>query len=122
MYQYYVYELVDSNGVVAYVGKGSTGRLKAQIKNYGLSGYEVARFKKEAAAYDFEKVRIAEVAPYLNKHPGGNGSKCILSNDAKNYFKEIKNIGTRAYAARLLLAFGGYDLSKVDLLRKVAYG
>jgi hypothetical protein len=125
-WRFYVYELIDKLGNVQYVGKGSTTRLAAQKRNFGLEGYEVARFAREADAYGYEVQRIATVKPPLNKHVGGNGSKAQKKVERKtNWQKQLEQIGSRAYAARLWLAFArsdNADLSKVDAIRSVAYG
>ena len=86
-----------------------------------MTGEIVKRFKSESAAYKYEKELIASLCPVLNKHPGGNGSKATRKRKTK-FDVLIEKIGSRAYAARLLLSFGGFDPSKLDALRRVAYG
>ena len=71
--RFYVYELFDESGV-RYVGKGSSNRLRSQRSKFKLDGREIARFKREKDAYEFEIKAIAEKRPPLNKHPGGKGS------------------------------------------------
>ena len=127
-WQFYVYELHDSDGKVAYVGKGSGKRLQAQRSNFQLDGIEVARFKSEDHAYGYEKERIKEVQPYLNKCAGGNGSRAIqkVIRTRKTAFeKEFERIGSRAMCARLWLQFArpwNADMSKLEEIRRVAYG
>lgn len=109
-----------------YVGKGSTNRLAAQKRNFGLDGHEVARFKRESDAYAYEVQRIATVKPALNKHVGGNGSKAAVKVVRLTKFEKLCNeLGTRKVAARLWLLYAresNADMSKVDEIRSVAYG
>jgi hypothetical protein len=129
--RYYVYELTDAQGVVQYVGKGSGTRLRAQIRNFRLLGHEVARFKRESDAYAYERQRIAEVKPLLNKCAGGNGSRAtpVRAPRKTAWEKEVDRVGSRVYAARLLLSFrNGINslVSKVEMdwaaIEAVAYG
>lgn len=121
-WRFYVYELTDANGV-AYVGKGSGRRLAAQKRTHGLSGCEVARFKRESDALAFERARIAECQPRLNRHPGGNGNRATHRRPLA-WEREMSRIGTRAYAARVLLRLARHliDPSKLDEIRQVAHG
>jgi hypothetical protein len=124
--RFYVYKLIDDCGVVQYVGKGSGYRLRAQQRRYGLQGEVIERFTKERDAYKAEVRWIASLAPPLNKHPGGNGSWAIKRREHKTKeMREIERIGTRAYAARILLRFDRSlysDPSKLEAIRQVAYG
>jgi hypothetical protein len=124
--RFYVYELVSADGAVQYVGKGSGTRLRAQMRNFGLFGYEVARFKRESDAYAFEREHIADVQPVLNRCAGGNGSRATPARKPVKaaWEKEMDRIGTRCYAARLLLRFASHlvDPSKLDAIRQVAHG
>lgn len=125
-WKFFVYELTDQSGQLQYIGKGSSTRLKTQMRKSGLNGQEVARFKKEDDAYAFEVQRIAEFKPALNKCKGGNGNKATVKIERKDKFSLLcEKIGTRAVAARLWLAFANKtnaDMSKVDSIRAVAYG
>lgn len=128
-WRFYVYELLNDSGACRYVGKGSGNRVKTQARNFGLAGYEVARFKREDDAYAYERTRIAERAPDINKCAGGNGNRVTTRapRDPK-WVRDINKVGTRVYAARILCAI--YKAapqympppSKVEAIRRVAYG
>lgn len=122
--KFYVYELVDDQGKVAYVGKGSGRRLIVQKAKHLMDGRVVASFAVEADAYAYEVKHIAKMVPYLNKCKGGNGCTVTVKRVVKQPWERLmQKIGTQAYAARLLLAFGAPDPSIVGELRKVAaYG
>jgi hypothetical protein len=111
LWLFYVYELVEGDRV-RYVGKGSGRRLQNQRRKFKLEGREVARFWREDDAYNFERERIADQQPDLNKLPGGNGSRVIPPRPRRRFAWEIEadRIGTRAYAAKVLLSF---DLSSL---------
>lgn len=126
--RFYVYRLTDSEGV-AYVGKGSGKRLDTQKRSFGSDGEIIERFKSERQAYAAERRYIAEMKPRLNRHPGGNGSHAQRKPLARKqkWEREIEAIGTRRYAARILLACehsrpGIVDPSKIEQIRQVAYG
>ena len=125
-YPFYVYEITDQSGAVIYVGKGSGRRMAASRRDRSGAGcHEVARFKREADAYAHEVERIASHSGLLNKHKGGNGSKATpaLRHRKQAWEKEIERIGTRAYAARILLRYAYmFAPSKVEEFRRVAYG
>lgn len=122
---FYVYALTDECGVIRYIGKGSGGRLRVQIRKNNMFGYEIARFKKESDAYAFEVVCIATHSPTMNMCAGGNGprSRCRQHFVSKE-FSLIRKIGTRAYAARTLLAYARHlvDPSILNSLELVSYG
>lgn len=120
---FYVYELIDADGTVQYVGKGSGRRLAAQRRNHSLDGREVARFEREEDAYAFERERIAEAKPPRNRHPGGNGSR-VTPEPIPAFVREIERVGARRYAARFLLTKvdGRWPASKVERIRQVANG
>lgn len=125
-WRFYVYEIIDDQERIAYVGKGSGQRLRIQCSKFKMAGREVARFKRERDAYAFEIKHIASSKPYLNKHPGGNGSASKRTRRS-NFEILMDKIGTRAMAARILLdvhrvAPHLIDTSKLDLIRQVAYG
>ena len=123
--KFYVYKFVDNAGVVAYVGKGSGRRFKVQQRNIKLNGEIVEYFKKESDAYAYEVQLISELKPYINKHPGGNGSKVVIVKYKKTAFDRLcENIGTKAVAARICLNYWWMiDSSKIEQLRRVAaYG
>jgi len=124
---FYVYAIMD--GVVpVYVGKGSKRRLKTQERRFGLRGKILEHFECEASAYRAERKWIKALNPSLNKHPGGNGctvKKVIVR--TPRWLSAINRIGTKAYAARLVLACFEraphlVDSSKVDALRSAGYG
>lgn len=121
----YVYELTYGHGVL-YVGKGTGNRLKTQIASFGLEGREVAWFKSEKDAYQFERKLISEISPRLNSHPGGNGSWAKKRPEPRRLKWEIDmdRVGTRVYAARFLLETHWrhvIDPSKIEGIRRVAY-
>lgn len=120
--RFYTYKLTTSDGTVAYVGKGSGNRLATQKRNYGLSGEIIAWHKSEQVAYKEEQKSIAELKPFLNKCAGGNGSKATKTRKTK--FEVLYDkLGSRVLAARMCLCFEHLcDPSKVDQIRKVAYG
>jgi hypothetical protein len=125
--RFYVYDILDALGNVIYVGKGSGYRAKVSCAARGGKSFSIVdRFTKEAEAYSFEVSRIAELKPLLNIAKGGNGSKATKTRTAKDKWqKTFELTGSRAYAARLWLAFArpdNADLSKVDAIRAVAYG
>ncbi|TCK87347.1 hypothetical protein [Paraburkholderia sp. BL9I2N2] len=123
---FYVYELVSESGAVMYIGKGSGRRLAVQRKAFQLDGHEVARFKSEKDAYQFERQRIDELKPFLNIHPGGNGGTVQKKRKPRitEFEKECLRLGSKVVAARLALRFGEHlvEPSKLDAVRKVAYG
>lgn len=124
-WRFYVYAFFDHDRW-AYVGKGSGRRLSAQSAKIKLQGCEIARFRSEKQAYCFERELIAANAPYLNKHPGGNGNRAMPARIERGW-PEIDAVGSRAYSARLVLAVLGIaphlvNISEIDELRRVAYG
>jgi hypothetical protein len=120
-HKFYVYRLNDENGKTLYVGKGSGARLNRQKSKFSLQGEVVCSFKSEAKAYQREKELISLLSPKLNKYPGGNGSKAAKTRLPK-WVAEIESVGTKTFAARLLLSFGLCHPSKLDDIRQVAYG
>ncbi len=119
--RFYVYRLFDAAGTTLYIGKGSGTRLKNQIRNQSASGEILERFKGERAAYRRERELIAELKPTRNRHPGGNGSRAARAARKPGWLAEMERIGTRAYAARLLLKFDyRIDAAKKSILMAIA--
>lgn len=125
-WRFYVYEITSDDGSVIYVGKGSGRRSSVSAREKGGADRIVAFFNKEKDAYDYEIERISEVGPAMNKHPGGNGSRAAKVRKEKNGKWEsfVEKVGTKRYAAMLLLGYAklGYPVSKLDDIRRVAYG
>lgn len=127
--RFYVYTFSDEGGTV-YVGKGSGKRFAHQCRRFfPAHGEIVERFSCEDRAYRAERKYIADMNPRVNVHPGGNGSRTTPQRKERmgKFEKLIGKIGTRAYAARILLAVAKVrpDLvcaSKVEDIRLVAYG
>lgn len=128
IWRFYVYEVLGALGEVLYVGKGSGNRKTVSLRQRsGSAVQEVARFKREFDAYFYERQRIAESRPALNKSPGGNGSLATPKRAERlpSWVKDIERIGSRCYAARLVLFYAprlGIALSEIDNIRRVAYG
>lgn len=125
---FYVYDIIK-DGLVVYVGKGSGYRLNSQKKRFSADGYKAALFFNEQDAYDYEIERIAELKPALNIHAGGNGARKQKKITRKPklfaWEREINLIGSRVYAARILLSrdtTGYIDKSNLDRIREIAYG
>lgn len=75
-FKFYVYEILDADGDVIYVGKGMRGRMRASmLERGGESCREVARFNDEDAAYAYEVERISGYTGLLNKNSGGIGGR-----------------------------------------------
>jgi len=128
-WRFYVYVLGDVDEYM-YIGKGSGRRLSKQKQKYNLDGFEYARFLKESDALLFEKNLIQEHSPKLNLCAGGGGCKVAKRKVRRRTRQEIEmeRVGLRVYAARALLSFcpvamqkHGFDQSKVDQIRSVAY-
>lgn len=127
-YRFYVYEVHGPSGELLYVGKGSGRRMFVSAKKHGGSACDVAWFNAEKDAYAYEVLRIAQCCPLNNAHPGGNGAKAITRRVQPRKTaleKLVDQIGSRAVAARLWLAYAdgrGGDMSKLEQIRQVAYG
>lgn len=121
--KYFVYELLNQDGDVFYVGKGSGRRAHVSMKQRAASEFRVVkRFRSEADAYMFEKDHIAKFDCLINKCAGGNGSKAAKIRKPK-WLCEIEDVGTRVYAARLLMKYPQMIApSKVDMIRQVSHG
>ena len=99
---FYVYEIYDESGIVIYVGKGVKDRVnKSQKERGGHSSKIVKRFQYELDSFDYEKVLIAKHKNLLNKTAGGDGGRVGKTKDVLL----IDKIGTKAYAARMLLNY-----------------
>jgi len=121
-HKFYTYQLIASDGSVEYVGKGSGKRFNNQKRKYGLDGQIVDFYAKEQDAYAAEKVLIKNLKPRLNKCAGGNGSKATRTR--RTSFEMLYDkLGSRVLAARMCLNFIHLcDASKVEQIRRVAYG
>ena len=125
--RFYVY-LIEDGSNAHYVGKGSGSRLRVQQRRYGLPGRILERFISERAAFAAERKWIALLKPCENRCPGGNGGTVRIPALRKpNWVSKIEQMGTRVYAARILLdvyrvAPHMAEPSKVDVIRQVAYG
>lgn len=127
--RFYVYKFSDAVGVV-YVGKGSGRRFAVQQRRFDCDGEIVDWFLTEAAAYAAERRYIASLQPRVNVHPGGNGSRVKVANRIRRkafWERNFEKIGSRRYAAMLLLACersqpGVVDSSKIEQIRQVADG
>lgn len=128
--EFYVYRIFDRFETV-YVGKGSGRRLANQTRRFGLPGEIIERCNSDDHAFEREIFWIAELRPTENRAPGGGGGRVRpkpISRDEKRFIKdlaEVERIGTRRYAARMLLRFdtsGHLDPSKLDAIRRVANG
>jgi hypothetical protein len=106
MYRFYVYALGDLDDP-DYIGKGSSNRLKVSARERGVQGVELARFKREKDAYAFEREKIAELAPTMNRARGGNGSRAARVYRRKSEWeREMDRCGTRLIAASILAQKG----------------
>lgn len=143
MAEFYIYCFQDGAEIL-YVGKGTGRRLIQQEKRFGFAGSIIERMTDEEEAYRREIYWIGRLLPTQNKNAGGGGGMSspnpiphalrgqITAKEWEKAKREaereqaiIESIGTRRYAARLLLSkldenncelFG---LSKVDLVRCV---
>lgn len=119
-FRFYVYEIINADGRVIYVGKGTRYRMNVSMRAVGGADCRmVAMFKRERDAYAYEIVRISEAQPELNKVAGGNGPRCQVTRRNKSRDeKEIERLGTMAYAARIVLQ----KISVINAMRsKVDY-
>lgn len=121
--RFYVYALKDGEKTV-YVGKGSGRRLDQQRTSLGLSGDVLEWFSSEAKALAAERKWIAELRPSLNKCAGGNGGRVRRRSVLPAWHRNIERIGTRRYAALLVLAChrAGMAVSNLEQIRQVAHG
>lgn len=126
---FYVYKLYNCPDVVLYVGKGSGRRLKEQMRRFRLMGEVVREFICERKAFQYERELIEAAKPELNKSPGGNGGwvryKKPKTPRKTAEEKEMDRVGTRVYAARMLLRFdlrGIIDRGTYQRIKEVALG
>lgn len=117
---FYVYVLGDIEQP-DYIGKGSGRRLKQSERQRGVPGCEIARFKREADAYAFEREKIAELAPGMNKSPGGYGGVATRRRKPRT--------ATRYQAAKILMERVGsaglldyVDVTTIKQIESIYYG
>lgn len=125
---FYVYRIFDGFETV-YIGKGSGRRLANQKRKFSLAGEILEECRSDDHAFEREVYWIKQLRPTANKLAGGYGGRVKpkpLSRDEKKFFREleeIERVGSRRYAARMLLRFdtrGHIDPSKLDAIRQVA--
>jgi hypothetical protein len=124
----YVYAIRDRD-VVVYVGKGSGHRLATQQRRFGFPGDVLEECDGDTAAFKAERKWIAELQPQMNRCAGGNGNRrrTRAAGRKSAFDRIIDEVGTRRYAAMLLLGCersqrGIVDRSKLDEIREVARG
>lgn len=123
--RFYVYRFIDDNGIVAYVGKGSGERFSVQFRKLNMTGDIISWHSIEKSAYAEEVKAIARLKPYMNKCKGGNGPMATPAKRVPRdkFYVLCDKIGTRAVAARICLSYSYmFDVSKIEPLRKIAYG
>ena len=101
----YVFE---RDGIVEYVGKVTSQRLKVQARRFGYDGKVLEWCKSDRKAFEREKYWIARLHPTENRNSGGSGG--FVRKPVKRlprWFiaqqKEIERVGVRQYVARYLL-------------------
>lgn len=145
--QFYIYAFIEGHEVL-YVGKGSGSRLKQQEKRFGFAGKIIEHVADEHNAYAREVYWISQLKPTLNKNRGGAGSfrQDVVPSALRGLYtleewkreerkadadqRKMEKIGTRRYAAAILLRHlderncESFGLSKVDIsrFREVANG
>jgi len=108
--EFYVYRIFDEHQTL-YVGKGCRDRLAQQKRRFRCNGEIVEKCTSDAQAFAREKFWIAELHPTENVLPGGNGGWSIKRKkrepvlEIMKEFREIERMGTRKYAARLIVNF-----------------
>lgn len=126
---FYVYQILDGL-IPVYIGKGSGRRLANQKKLFGLEGNIIKEFASEKDAFRFERELISQYRPEHNRNAGGGGGAKKLRKPRKFAWEiEIERVGTRKYVAQFLYRnikeiqkHCPDILSKVDEIRRVAYG
>lgn len=126
---FYIYRIFGYWGETLYIGKGSGRRLASQKRKFGCDGEIIYRCRDEKSAYRAEVRFIKKLKPSLNKNGGGLGGYTGRGMTADE--RLMKQIGTRAFAARILLWCYHHpndeihkliDHTKYDEYRQVAYG
>jgi hypothetical protein len=130
-HSFYVYRILDGEQT-RYVGKGTNRRLQHQIRKFGCPGEIIEICKSDDHAFERERFWIAMLKPTDNILAGGNGGRARARRKPKTNkdMREIHRIGSRKYAAQVLIRklYEGnceqYGVSKVALnrLREVANG
>jgi len=125
--RFYVYRLFDQDGQTLYIGKGCGSRLAGQKRSHDCDGEILKRFARENAAFSFEKKLVERLRPIRNRVAGGGGGRAFPAPQPRTpkWVKEIEEIGSRRYAARMLLKFDlrvYLDPSKLEAIRQVANG
>lgn len=120
--KFYVYLIGDMESP-EYIGKGSGRRLNVQERKMG-PGCKLAMFWSENDAYSFEREKIAELSPAMNKHPGGNGSRAIPEGRCRQ-----PRIPTPQEVAKRLLEITGsaflldyVSVSEIKRIESIAWG
>lgn len=131
----FVYAVKQGEKVV-YIGKGTGRRAHVSARKFDGLPYILANFDCEDKAFAHERELIAIHNPPMNVCAGGNGGRSRPKHAVRlpawwrKSIAEIERVGSRVYAARLLVAridetnCEGLGVSKVDLfrLREVANG
>ena len=99
---FYVYQIFDNDNVI-YIGKGTNNRVNASLRERCGTHFEIVkRFEHEHKAFEYERSLIATHNNLKNKNKGGFGG-CVLKGDKDT--RLMQEIGTRAFAARMLLNY-----------------
>ena len=121
--RFYIYRIFDG-AVTVYVGKGSGRRLKNQIRRFGLDGEIIEFLASEKSAYEAERRWIRELKPTENRNSGGGGGLVIRKRIRRTKEEiEMARVGTRVYAARMLLRFdlrGHVSPERISKLKEIA--
>jgi hypothetical protein len=126
---FYVYAFYADDGAIAYVGKGKGPRFKRQEKRFApMKGKILKHFKCEDNAFHYEWKLIEKHSPALNKCKGRNckpakNGYAYLDKELAKEWKEMERVGTRVYAARVLIRFDlrpYFDADRIDRLHVIA--